>query len=88
MDAISSLVGASVQARAVVDAAAQHIAAADLPVSADGIASTAEVNRNIDVAEQMTTLMVAAGQHHATTAALRAALDMYQTSVEMLTRSV
>ena len=61
---------------------------AALPVSPDGVMSTAEVNRQIDVAEQLTTIMVAAGRHEATTAALRSALDMYQTSVEMLTRAV
>jgi hypothetical protein len=88
MNAIGVLVGASGQARAVVSAAAEQIAVAALPVSAADVVSTAEVSRQIDVAEQLTTVMVAAGQHEATTAALRVALDLYADSVELLTRAV
>jgi hypothetical protein len=90
VDAVNALVGGAQRAQATVDAAAEQVAAADLPTTpVPDAASPAppDPSTNVDVAEQLTTMMVAAGTHHATTAALRAAMSMYSASVDMLASS-
>jgi hypothetical protein len=90
VDAINSLVAGTQAAQRSFDAAAEQLAAADLPTAAvpDATAPAApNPSTNIDVAQQLTTMMVAADTHHATTAALRAALSMYSASVDMLAGS-
>ena len=90
VDAINALVGGAQRARATVDAAAEQLAAADLPtVPVPDATSPAAPNPDafVDVAQQLTTMMVAAGMHHATTAALRAAMSTYSASVDMLASS-
>jgi hypothetical protein len=89
MDAISSLVGGLNQAQATVNGAAQQIAADGLPTTASPD-PTNPVNPDpaaatgVDVAQQLTTMMVAADTHHLTTVALRAALSMYQDTLDIL----
>ena len=84
MDAISALVSGLDAQQAVVNGAAQQIAAADLPTSANpdptnpAHPDVRAAGGGVDVADQLTTLMVAADAHHLTTAALRAALEVYQ----------
>ena len=86
MDAISALAGGMLRAQASVDAAAQQIAAADLPkqnapdVTAPG---SAPASMDIDVAQQLTTMMVAADAHHLTAAAMQAALTTYRDSLSL-----
>ena len=90
MDAINALVGGAQRAQATVDAAAEQLAAADLPTTPvpDATSPAApEPDAFVDVAQQLTTMMVAADMHHATTAALRAAMSMYSASVDMLASS-
>ena len=90
VDAINALVGGAQRAQATVDAAAQQLAAADLPTAPvpDATSPAApDPSTNVDVAQQLTTMMVAADMHHATTAALRAAMSMYSASVDMLASS-
>jgi hypothetical protein len=85
VDAISSLVAGTQRAQATLDAAAQQIAQADLPTSAaPADVMNPQPSTNVDVADQLTTMMVAADMHQITTAALRSALAMYATSVDML----
>ncbi len=89
MDAINALIGGAQQARAAVDAAAQQIAASDLPTaSAPDVTSPAapKTLNDVDVAEQLTTMMVEADAHHVTTAALRQVLDTYQDTLDLLSR--
>jgi hypothetical protein len=84
MDAINALVSGLDAQQAVVNGAAQQIAAADLPTVANpdptnpAHPDVRAAGGNVDVADQLTTLMVAADAHHLTTAALRAALSTYQ----------
>ena len=87
MDAISSLVAGTQRAQATVDAAAQQIAQADLPTSVPTDVMNPQPSRNVDVADQLTTMMVAADMHQITTAALRSALALYSTSVDMIASS-
>jgi hypothetical protein len=89
MDAINALRAGTAQARARFDAAAEQLAHADLPTETlpDVTSPVApDPTGNVDVAEQMIAIMSAAQMHHVTTAALRAALTTYQSSVEMLVR--
>jgi hypothetical protein len=86
VDAISSLVASTQRAQVMFDAAAARIASADLPTerapdAANPIAP--DPSTDVDVAEQMITMMVAVDAHHASTAALRGAIEMYQASVEL-----
>jgi hypothetical protein len=92
VDAISSLVAGTQRAQATVDAAAQQIAQADLPTAGvpdptNPVAPMPLAATNVDVAEQLTTMMVATDMHQITTAALRSALALYSTSVDMLSTS-
>jgi hypothetical protein len=87
VDAISSLVAGTQRAQATVDAAAQQIAQADLPTSVPTDVMNPQPSRNVDVADQLTTMMVAADMHQITTAALRSALALYSTSVDMIASS-
>ncbi len=88
MDAINSLVGGLQRSQATFDGAAQQLAGADLPTAANPdptnpAAPAPSAANNVDVAEQLTTMMVAADSHHLTTVALRAALSMYRDSLEL-----
>jgi flagellar basal body rod protein FlgC len=87
VDAVSSLLAGRERAQATFDVAAERLARADLPTVAnpDPTAPDApDPSTNVDPAEQLVTMIVAADMHHATTAALRSALSMYRTYVEML----
>ena len=87
MDAIGALTAGSARALVAMDGAAEKLAGADLPTSAapDVTApATPNPSTNVDVAEQMTTMMVASDTQQATTAALKAALELYKSSVDLL----
>ena len=90
MDAIGALVSGLDAQQAVVNGAAEQLAAADLPTTANpdptnpAYPDVAAAGGGVDVAQQLTTLMVAADAHHLTTAALRAALSVYQDAVDIL----
>jgi hypothetical protein len=94
MDAINSLAGGARNAQVAVDAAAQKIAAADLPTAAHpDPTNPAPTNSNgpapatsgdVDVADQLVTMTVAADMHHVTTAAMRSAFSMYRDSLDLL----
>ena len=89
MDAINSLAGGVRSAQATFDAAAQQIAAADLPttrspdptnpVHPDPAAAT-----GVDIADQLVTMTVAVDMHHVTTAALRSAFSLYRDSIDLI----
>jgi flagellar basal body rod protein FlgC len=86
VDAINSLVASTQRAQVMFDAAAERIASADLPTTAvpDPANPVApQPSTDVDVAEQMITMMVAVDAHHASTAARRGALEMYQASLEL-----
>ena len=86
VDAINSLVASSHRAQVIFDAAAARLASADLPTAAapDPMnPGTPDPSTDIDVADQLITMMLAADVHHASTAALRGALEMYQASLEL-----
>jgi hypothetical protein len=87
VDAISSLVAGAQRVQATFDNAAQQLAAADVPTAAAPDATDPVVpdpSNSVDVAEQMTTMMIAGDQHLATTAALKSALELYKQSVDLL----
>jgi hypothetical protein len=88
MDAIDNLVAGARRTQAVVDRAAQELAAADLPTTRDpdpaNPVAPAPRAHDIDVADQLVTMHLAAGAHHATTAALRTALSIYNDSLDLL----
>lgn len=89
MDAINSLVAGQRREQAIVDAAAQQLARADLPTKAEpDIAEPAAPypggTGDVDVADQLVTMTVAADMHHVTTAALRAAMSLYQDSLDLI----
>jgi hypothetical protein len=94
MDAINSLVSGARSAQATVDAAAQQIAVADLPTGKNPdptnpfapapAVGNPTANNDVDVAGQLTTMMVAADMHHVTTAALRSAFSLYRDSLALL----
>ena len=68
------------------DAAAQRLVQADLPTAPvpDPTNPVApDPATNVDVAEQLITMMVAVDSHHASTAALRGALEMYEASLQL-----
>jgi hypothetical protein len=86
VDAINSLVASTQRAQVMFDAAAARLASADLPTAAAPDATNPVVpdpSTNVDVAEQLITMMVAVDAHHASTAALRGAIEMYQASLEL-----
>ena len=87
MDAINALFAGTARAQATFYVAAQKLAAADLPTAStpDVTAPVApDPSTNVDVAEQMTTMMIAADAQQATTAALKSALDLYKQSIDLL----
>jgi hypothetical protein len=88
MDAINSLTGGIQRAQAAFDAAAQQIAAADLPTAAhaDPTNPVAPSPRgsDVDVADQLVAMTVAADIHHVTAAALRSAFSLYQDSLDLI----
>jgi len=89
MDAIDSLGAGARRAQGVVDRAAQQLAAADLPTArnpdpTNPAAPVPPRTHDVDVAEQLVTMAVAADAHHVTTAALRSALSIYHDSLELL----
>jgi len=89
MDAISALVSGLDAQQAVVNGAAQQIAAADLPTTANADPTNpahpdvSAAGGGVDVAQQLTTMMVAADAHHLTTVALHAALSVYQDVLDL-----
>ena len=89
MDAINGLGAGLRSAQATVDAAAQQIAAADLPTRAapdpanPGSPAPSATN-DVDVAGQLTTMMIAVDMHHVTSAALRSAFSLYQDSLDLI----
>jgi hypothetical protein len=88
MDAIDNLVSGSRRAQAIFDNAAQRLAAADLPTTRNpdptNPASPPPPTQDVDVAEQLTAMTVAADMHHVTTAALRSAFSLYRESIELI----
>lgn len=91
MDAINNLVGATQRAQATFDAAAQQIATADLPTAADlpsdptdPGAANAPRSGDVDIADQLVTMTVAADMQHVTIAALRSAFSLYQDSLDLI----
>ena len=92
MDAISSLAGSLQRAQAMFDNSAARLASSDLPTAivpdatspATPNASDSGASGNVDVAGQLTTMMVAADAHHLSAAAMRVALSVYQDSVQLV----
>ena len=86
MDGITALVQGIAQSQAAIDTAAAQVAIADLPTQAAAadVMAPSPPSTNVDVADQLTTLMVAADAHHLTTSALRAALNVYQDAMDVL----
>ncbi len=88
MDAINSLVGGMHRTQATFDGAAQQLAAADLPTASSpdptNPISPAPPANNVDVADQLVTMAVAADMHHVTAAALRSAFSMYRDSLDLI----
>jgi hypothetical protein len=89
MDAINSLLAGMQSSQAMFDGAAQQVAAMDLPSAivpdpTNPAHPQPQISTNVDPAQQLTTMMVAADSHHLTAAAMRVALGMYQDSVNML----
>ncbi len=88
MDAINSLVAGMHRSQAAFDGAAQQLAGADLPTAANPD-PTNPFNpvppvHDVDVADQMVTMTLAADMHHITAAALRSAFSMYQDSLDLI----
>jgi len=86
---MSNLTAGARRAQEVVNRAAQELAAADLPSArkpdpTDPVAPGAPRTHDVDVADQLVTMNLAADAHHATTAALRTALTIYNESLELL----
>ena len=87
MDAISSLAGSLQRAQTMFDDSAARLASADLPTAIVPDATspaTPDPSNNVDVAEQLTTMMIAADAHHLSAAAMRVALSMYENSVQLV----
>jgi hypothetical protein len=92
MDAINNLVGATQRAQATFDAAAQQIATADLPTTAGppndptdpAAAGNLPRTGDVDIADQLVTMTVAADMQHVTIAALRSAFSLYQDSLDLI----
>ena len=86
MDAINPLRAGMQSAEATFDGAAQQVAAMDLPSAivpdpTNPSHPQPQVSTDVDPAEQLTTLMIAADTHHLTAAAMRAAFSMYRDSL-------
>jgi hypothetical protein len=89
MDAINSLVGGARSAQATFDAAAQQIAAADLPTGknpdpTNPVSPSPPTSTDVDVASQLVTMTVAADMQHITSAALRSAFSLYRDSIDLI----
>jgi hypothetical protein len=91
MDAINNLVGATRQAQATFDAAARQIAGDDLPTAAgvpneptDPAAANLPRSGDVDIADQLVTMTVAADMQNVTIAALRSAFSLYQDSLDLI----
>lgn len=81
MDAISALVVGMQRSQATVNNAASQIASADLPTASSpgpSAASNPGPSTNVDVADQLTTMMVAADSHHLSATAIKVAMSTYQ----------
>jgi flagellar basal body rod protein FlgC len=91
MDAINSLVAGMHRSQVTFDGAAQQLDAADLPTSSNpdptNPIAPQHPAQNVDVADQLVTMMVAADMHHVTAAALRSAFSMYQESLDLVGRT-
>ncbi|MGQ0824156.1 MAG: hypothetical protein ACT4OX_03825 [Actinomycetota bacterium] len=88
--AIDALLAGAARARASFDTAAVAVSGADLPRTPDpdttATPDATPVTPGIDVAEQLTTMMVASQVHAANTAAMRAAVSTYRAAVDLLAR--
>ncbi len=88
MDAINSLGAGMHRSQVAFDGAAQQLAGADLPTAANpdptNPVSPRPAAQNVDVADQLVTMTVAADMHHITAAALRSAFSMYQDSLDLV----
>ncbi|HUI48045.1 MAG TPA: hypothetical protein VL119_05080 [Acidimicrobiia bacterium] len=89
MDAINSLLAGTRRAEATVDATADRLAGADLPTAAEPdptnpSSPSSPRSQDVDVADQLVTMNVAADMHHVTTAALRSAFSLYRDSLELI----
>jgi hypothetical protein len=89
MDPISSLLAGAARARETFNDAAVKLSGADLPrepepgapeLGPDSFPTTATV----DVAEQLTTMMVSSHVHAANIAAMRAAIDTYRAAIDIV----
>ena len=89
MDPISSLLAGAARARETFNDAAVKLSGADLPrepepgapePGPDSFPTTATV----DVAEQLTTMMVSSHVHAANIAAMRAAIDTYRAAIDIV----
>ncbi len=92
MDAIQSLLAGTQRAEVAFDGAAQQIAGADLPTAANAspgsparpVVPGSVGSHDVDIADQMVTMNIAADMHHVTTAALRSAFSMYRDSLDLI----
>jgi hypothetical protein len=88
MDAINSLVAGARQVRATFDTAAQQVASADLPTEKNpdptNPVSPSPPNTDVDVADQLVLMTLAADMHHITSAALRSAFSLYHDSIDLI----
>jgi hypothetical protein len=92
MDALSALGMSLQQVQAMADTSASRIASAGLPsaivpdVTSGATAgpATPSLSNNVDVAQQLTTMMASADSHHLSAAVMRVALSMYQDSVQLV----
>jgi len=87
MDSIDSLQASARRAHATMDAAAARIAESGLPMAppaADPAVPVAPGDNGVDVAEQITTLMVASQAHRASMAAMRSVLDTYRVVMDLV----
>jgi hypothetical protein len=89
MDAINSLTAGARAAEAGFDAAAQQVAAADLPTTANPdptnpVTPAPSLTGEEDLVGQLVTMKLAVDMHHVTTAALRSAFSLYRDSIDLL----
>jgi hypothetical protein len=81
MDGVSALVIGMQRSEATLDYAARRTASDDLPTatsSAPGVTNNPSATTDVDVADQLTTMMVAADSHHLSATAIKVALSTYQ----------
>ena len=84
---IDALAASAARARVTFDAAARRLADATFtPVATDPTAAPASSHAapDVDVADQMVTMMLASGVHQATIAALRSAMASYKATLELV----